>query len=100
MGELEGKMRSRLTQIVESESRAMKVVEDLKMAQAEAVSRDSRISELETHLSEAEDRLLKAEEGHAVVESNLSKSKDTKNTAFDSLSREDIRCVLGAFERF
>lgn len=91
MGELEGEMSSHLTQIVVLESRARKVVDDLKLARAEAVSRDNQISELETRLSKAEDRLLNVKEGHAMAESDL--SKEAKNTALDSLGRESARAI-------
>lgn len=69
-------MQSRLTQVVESKSRAKKVVEDsvatqkkveedLEMARAEAISRNSRIFELELPLKEVEIWSLKSEEGQA-----------------------------------
>lgn len=49
------------------------------MARAEAQSRDAWIAELENCLSEVEDKLLKAEEGHALAEYELAKSREAKS---------------------
>lgn len=74
ISELEGDVRSRMTQVTEVESCAenvskdfemahKKVEEDLEMARTEVTSHDSRIIELERRLKENEDRLLKAKRG-------------------------------------
>lgn len=57
----------------------------------EVTSRDTRITELERRLKETEHSLLKAEEGHAVAESDVSLSKEAEEAALDSLQRESAK---------
>lgn len=61
------------------------------MVRAEAASYYNRIVELELHLLDAEDKSFKAEEGQAVVEFDLSNSKEAEKTILYCLGRESTR---------
>lgn len=55
------------------------------MARVEASSRDNHIVDLEERLKDHKDKLLKVEEGQALVATDLSLSKEAEQTAPDSL---------------
>lgn len=85
--------QSCLAQIAESKSHTKKLVEDLEMLWVEVVSRDTRITDLESGLSEAEETFLKVEEGQTMAEFDLVRSREAKGTTLDYPGRESARAA-------